>query len=237
MSKQDFYRKWAMSYSHEADLKKKLEAVVFVEGKDDKPFWEAVFMHASKQVRVITGVDNPENPASGKQERLKYFPHLNKRFFICIDSDYGYIKQAHPEYNAQNFVLQTYTYAIENHYLASNGKLQDFLKQHSSIIYGAFLAHLAAGTSVNKFCESVKPPDGRNESLDALQKNIREKQLPCVDNRCMDNRYAALGLAADNVYLFMKAKMLMQPLRCGNDLSFEHFPMDKIQKDIAAILT
>ena len=35
----------------------------------------------------------------------------------------------------------------------------------------------------------------------------------------------------------MKAKMLMQPLRCGNDLSFEHFPMDKIQKDIAAILT
>jgi hypothetical protein len=231
MSKHDFYRKWAAIHSGEVVLKK-LDAVVFVEGETDKPFWKKVFTRASKQVRVIAGVDNVEKQASGKQECLKYLPHLSKRFFICIDSDYDYIKQVHPEYNAQNFVVQTYTYAIENHYLASNGERQDWLRRYSNIIYGAFLTHLEEGGSVNDFCESVKLSNARDESLEALRSRLQGNQPAYAANR-----YAAQGLTADNVYLFIKAKMLMQPLNCDNDLSFDHFPMDRIRKDIAEILT
>jgi hypothetical protein len=230
MQKRDYYGKWAKSYSNTVYLKK-LDAVVFVEGKTDKPFWEAVFAHFSKRVRVISGEDNVEKQASGKQECLRYLPHVKKRFFIAIDSDYDYIKQAHPEYNAQKFVLQTYTYAIENHYLASNDGLQDFLKRYSNIIYGVFLAHLAEGGSVNKFCKSVAIANARDESLEALRSKIRERQPSCADNP-----YAAQGLTADNVHLFIKAKMLKSALGCGSELSFNHFPMDKIQSDIAEIL-
>jgi hypothetical protein len=230
MSTLDFYRKWAISYSNEPYLKRH-DAVVMVEGKMDKPFWDAVFKHFSKQVRVITGAENAERQTGGKRECLKYLPHVGRRFFICIDSDYDYIKQAKPEYNAQNFVVQTYTYAIENHYLASKEGLQDFLKRYSNIIYGAFLAHLAADGSVNAFCESVALPNARDKALEELQRNMQKPPA------CANHRYAAQGLTADNVFLFMKAKMLMQMLNCGNELSFDHFPMDKIGEDIAEILT
>lgn len=229
MPELDFYRKWAIYHSGEAQLKR-LDAVAMVEGEADKLFWHAVFAHFSERVRVISGKDNTEKQAGGKRECLKYFPYLNRRFFICIDSDYDYIKQAQPEHNAQNFVVQTYTYAIENHYLASNEKLQDFLRRYSNTIYGVFLAHLTAGGSVNDFCKDVAVSNARDEALEKLRNNIREK--PCAD----DNRYAAQGLTADNVYLFIKAKMLRQPLNCGDDLSFDHFPMDKIRSDIVEIL-
>jgi hypothetical protein len=234
MPEPDFYRKWAAVHSDEIYLER-LDAVVIVEGETDVPFWEAVFAHASKRVRVITGTKDNEYQASGKRECLKYLQHLSNHFFICIDSDYDYIKQAHPEYNARNFVVQTYTYAIENHYLASNTDkgVQDFLRRYSRIIYGAFLAHLAAGGAVSAFCESVAPANARDESLEKLQNSIQATQPSYADSR----RYAALGLTADNVYLFIKAKTLKQKLSCGNDLSFDHFPMDKVRSDIAQILT
>lgn len=231
MPELDYHRKWAAFHSNEC-LLKKLDAVVRVEGKTDKPFWEAVFAHFAKRVRVISGEHGSQKQPGGKQECLKYLPHLSNRFFICIDSDYDYVKQAQPAHNAKNFVLQTYTYAIENHYLASNNKLQGFLRQYSNAIYGAFLAHLTQGGSVNDFCKSVAIANARDESLAALRNKIRKKQPSCAGNR-----YAAQGLTADNVYLFVKAKKLKRALRCDNKLSFEHFPMNKIRGDIARILS
>ncbi|MDR2802591.1 MAG: DUF4435 domain-containing protein [Prevotellaceae bacterium] len=234
MPKQDFYCKWAGFYAGEAALKK-TDAVVLVEGKTDKPFWEKIFQHAQKCVRIMAA-NETKTETGGKVECLKYYCFLSKRFFICIDSDYDYILQSQPERHARNFVLQTYAYAIENHYLASNVGLQDFLKRYATIIYPAFLSHLATGSqmrdfNIRKFSKDIAFTDGHNDNLEVLQKKLQAK----YPNAQPIATATAAGLTADNTYLFIKAKSLRGRLQCGDDLSFSHFPMNKIIEDIAVI--
>jgi hypothetical protein len=229
MPKPEFFRQWANYYTNLSCLKR-TAAVAFVEGKDDKPFWKKVFAHAGLQVLLFCGLDNAENKATGKQHCLKFLPYLNKRFILCIDSDYDYIKQRRPGYNAQKFVLQTYTYAIENHYLASNSDAQEFLKQYSNIIHNAFLAHLEGEEGAGVFSNLVAPYSPQEAALEELQEQLAQ----CLPAK-KENNYAALGLTADNTYLFIKAKTLKHKLKCGSALTFSHFPMDKMKADIAVI--
>ncbi|MDR1120902.1 MAG: DUF4435 domain-containing protein [Dysgonamonadaceae bacterium] len=225
----NFYYKWANWYKNEIYLKK-IDAVVHVEGKDDKLFWKQVFEHVGVKVILRDGTDNPDDKSSGKSICLKYLNYLDKRFFICIDSDYDYILQKHPEYNPQNFVLQTYTYAVENHYLASDNKSQRFLKKYSNIIYNAFLNHLRDGGSTNTFCNEIAPNNATELALNKLQEYLQDKY-----SEDLHNHYSISGLTADNTYLFIKAKLLKNKMMCDNKLSYEHFPMNKIFKDIAYI--
>ncbi|MDR0694967.1 MAG: DUF4435 domain-containing protein [Prevotellaceae bacterium] len=233
MQRRDYYRKWAMFYAKEAALEK-IDAVIFVEGETDKPFWEKIFRHARKQVRTISGC-NTDTKTGGKQECLKYSGFLSKRFFICIDSDYDYILQSQPTHCVQNFILQTYAYAIENHYLAANAGLQDFLKKYSAIIYPAFSAHLANGNRIaefnRKFNDDIAFANRQDATLDALQKNIRVK----YPSGTVAVSATAAGLTVDNTYLFIPAKTLKHKLQCGDNLSFSHFPMNKIMEDIATL--
>jgi hypothetical protein len=235
----NFYRKWALYHDGEATLKRR-DAVVLVEGKTDKPFWEKVFTHAQKQVRVLASVHvadttaattaNDNRQPGGKQACLKYLPYLGKRFFICIDSDYDYIRQAQPARNAQTFVLQTYAYAIENHYLASHHRLQGFLKKYSVIIYPAFLTHLATGSVMRDFLRDIALAGAHDKALDTLQRNLQAKY---PDTRT--DAPVTADLTPDNAYLFINAKMLKRTLQCGEELSFTHFPMNRIQADIDLI--
>jgi hypothetical protein len=228
MSENYFYRKWARWYTDQTYLKR-LDAIVHVEGETDKTFWRQVLAHAGLNVRTVSGADNRDDQTSGKKQCLKYRPHLNARFFICIDSDYDYLKQTPPPYGVKDFILQTYTYAIENHYLAANPALKDFLQAYSRIIYPVFLAHLDNNTPIDEFCR-VTLPSAASTSPDALQRRLAKRIPPP-----RENRYAAAGLTADNVYLYMKAKLLKSTLRCKENLSFRHFPMNKVLEDAAAI--
>jgi hypothetical protein len=234
MPAHNFYRKWASFHVGEAALKK-IDAVALVEGKADKPFWGKIFRHTKKQVRVIAGSDTKTH-TGGKQECLKYFPFLTEQFFICIDSDYDYIRQSQPAHHVRNFVLQTYAYAIENHYLAANAGLQDFLQKYSVIIHPAFLTHLAAGSKMQafnrEFNEDITFADRRTPALEALQKNIRAK-YPA--GTIANTTATAAGLVPDNTYLFIPAKILKHKLQCGDNLSFAHFPMNKIIDDIKTL--
>jgi hypothetical protein len=224
----NFYRKWARWYTGQTYLKR-LDAIVHVEGETDKIFWKQVLAQAGLNVRPVSGSDNRENQTSGKKQCLKYRPYLSPRFFICIDSDYDYLKQTPPPYSAKDFILQTYTYAIENHYLASNPFLQDFLRAYSRIIYPAFLAHLDDDSPIDEFCRFTVP-SANHAALETLQRRIK-KRLPAH----APNRYTASGLTSDNTYLYIKAKLLKSALKCKENLSFKHFPMNKILEDAAGI--
>ncbi|MDR3180787.1 MAG: DUF4435 domain-containing protein [Prevotellaceae bacterium] len=224
----NFYRKWARWYTDQTYLKR-LDAIVHVEGETDKIFWKQVLAHAGLNVRAVSGSDNREDQTSGKKQCMKYRAYLNPRFFICIDSDYDYLKQAQPLYGVKDFILQTYTYAIENHYLASNPFLQDFLQAYSRTIYPAFLAHLNDNSPIDEFCRFIVP-SANPAALEALQRRIKKRL-----HSQLSNRYAASGLTADNAYLYIKAKLLKSILRCKENLSFTHFPMNKILEDAAQI--
>jgi hypothetical protein len=228
MPEGNFYRKWARWYTDQTYLKR-LDAIVHVEGETDKIFWKRVLAHAGLNVRPVSGADNRDDQTSGKKQCLKYRPYLNPRFFICIDSDYDYLKQTSPRYGVKEFVLQTYTYAIENHYLASNPSLQGFLREYSRIIYAAFLAHVDANSPIDEFCRLTVPPAGSG-SLDSLQRRLKKRIQPHPQAY-----YTASGLTEDNTYLYMKAKLLKSVLRCKEDLAFGHFPMNKVLADAAAI--
>jgi hypothetical protein len=224
----NFYRKWARWYSDQTYLKR-LDAIVHVEGESDKMFWKQALARAGLTVRPVSGADNREDQTSGKKQCLKYRPYLNTRFFICIDSDYDYLKQTQPPYGPKDFILQTYTYAIENHYLASNPFLQGFLRDYSRIIYPFFLAHLDDNTPIDEFCR-LTVPSAAHTSLEALRRRIEKRLSPQAQNH-----YAAAGLAADNAYLYIKAKLLKGVLKCKENLSFGHFPMNKVLEDAAVI--
>jgi hypothetical protein len=225
-----FHKRWAMFYANEA-IMRRIDAVAFVEGKDDKPFWHAIFEHAGLRVNVITGTNNVNNKGTcGKQECLKYFLFASKKFIVCIDSDYDYLRNTHPEWNPHHYLLQTYTYAIENHYLASNPALHDFLREYSHVIYYPFLRHMHNYGSVNEFCMRVAPYNGHYGALHALQHHITNVYAPKPENP-----FAACGLTPDNTYLYIKAKVLTGRLQCGSRLRFDHFPMAKIFADIAVI--
>jgi hypothetical protein len=228
MPENNFYRKWARWYTDQTYLKR-IAAIVHVEGETDKAFWKQVLARAGLNVRPVSGSDNREDQTSGKKQCLKYRPYLNPRFFICIDSDYDYLKQTPPPYSAKDFILQTYTYAIENHYLASNPMLQDFLRRYSHIIYPAFLTHLNDNSPIDEFCRFVAP-SANPAALEALQRRIK-KRLPSP----APNRYTASGLTANNTYLYIKAKVLKSVLKCRENLSFRHFPMNKILEDAAEL--
>jgi hypothetical protein len=113
--------------------------------------------------------------------------------------------------------------------LASNPALQDFLQTYSRIIYPAFLVHLDSNSPIDEFCRFTMP-SANPAALEALQRRIN-KRLPAH----APNRYTASGLTADNTYLYIKAKLLKSVLRCKENLSFGHFPMNKILEDAAEI--
>jgi hypothetical protein len=84
---------------------------------------------------------------------------------------------------------------------------------------------------IDEFCRFTAPPS-HHAALEALQRRIKKRPLPEVPNP-----YTASGLTADNTYLYIKAKLLKSILKCKEDLSFGHFPMNKILKDAAEIRT
>lgn len=158
-SKEDFYKSKA-AYFEGVAIMRRITACVHLEGESDKYFWERVlkkYFPEGKFFFLSYSKNASQNRISGVEHCLKYRKYLSRRFFICIDSDYRYLLGA-KHLDASGFVLQTYTYAIENHYCYSRilsrvcseatGEecdLFDFRKfytDYSNIIYPLFIWHL-----------------------------------------------------------------------------------------------
>lgn len=92
---------------------------VWVEDEYDIPFWNNVLSEECGNLKFkITPYRNSELN-TGKGNILKYSGQLGPHLIACVDSDYDYLLGEHSEYGrklASNpYIVQTYTYAIENH--------------------------------------------------------------------------------------------------------------------------
>jgi hypothetical protein len=161
VDKDQYYKNVAKAYTKGAILKR-CRAAIHVEDRNDIPFWSFVlgFYMPNYSFDFISYTRTPEGEeGTGCAMCLKYkdLGCLSDKFLIAIDSDYRYLLQE-PEIDAAHFVLQTYTYSIENHYSYPDtvnkafelkqkfeNNLFDFdrfLKEFSEIIYLVYIYFL-----------------------------------------------------------------------------------------------
>jgi hypothetical protein len=202
----EHYQYWAAHFAGEAFLKHCV-ASVHVEAKADEEFWRKIFRHyvADKEFNFISGSSTPKGTvATGVSHCLKYKPYLSKHFFICIDSDYRYLMQEKGFTPAQ-YVIQTYTYSIENHfcYAAQLNELSEkqlqikntifdfdrFLKAYSQAMYEVLIWHLY----LLKRGEEAFPKHDFTQLLNLLQSahnydvaNNGKAVLDLLEQRCKD---------------------------------------------------
>lgn len=93
-----------------------IKAVVHLEDDEDKKFWNYQLQTVSsgKYLFLTYSKNNNGNDSRGCEQCLRYKPYLNKRFFICIDSDLRQLK-SEDGLSAYNYIAQTYAYSWENH--------------------------------------------------------------------------------------------------------------------------
>lgn len=158
-SKEDFYRSKAAYFEGIATMRR-LTACVHLEGESDKHFWSLVFKNYFPEGKFFFLSYSKllgDKRVSGVDHCLKYAPYLSPRFFICIDSDYRYL-MGERSIHVKNFIFQTYTYSIENHYCFSKTlesvchqatgnhcpifDFKSFFKIYSNILYRLFIWHL-----------------------------------------------------------------------------------------------
>lgn len=149
------------------DLKNELiinrcRATVHLEAKDDEIFWDAMLQkyRPGRYNYKFSSKSAEGKETSGSQQCLKFKKHLDSRLFICVDSDYILLPQKE-NWDARQYIMQTYSYSWENHYCFA-GKLQDdfagncpdaaarfdfriFLNNYSSVIYEYYLRFLYLG--------------------------------------------------------------------------------------------
>lgn len=123
-----------------------IKAVVHLEDSDDVPFWSNQLrnIHPAKY-RFLTYSKNGNGTDSrGCEQCLRYKPYLNKRFFICIDSDLRQLK-GEQGLTANNNVAQTYAYSWENHFCEAEHLQERFteLVSDSDFDFKVFLHNLS----------------------------------------------------------------------------------------------
>lgn len=123
-----------------------IKAVVHLEDSDDVPFWSNQLrnIHPAKY-RFLTYSKNGNGTDSrGCEQCLRYKPYLNKRFFICIDSDLRQLK-GEQGLTANNNVAQTYAYSWENHFCEAEHLQERFteLVPDSDFDFKVFLHNLS----------------------------------------------------------------------------------------------
>lgn len=135
--------------------------LVYVEGWDDVAFWRAVFddfeEEGTRKFEVMTPARN--DMAKGKKVVLGFAEQAGKNLILCVDSDFDYLFDQSTFQsrlvNNHPFVVQTYTYAIENLLclpasLASVAAkvtkndlpifdFEEFFARYSEVIYPLFL--------------------------------------------------------------------------------------------------
>lgn len=158
-AREDFYRRAANNFANSA-LIRRLTAIVHVEGETDVDFWRQIFSHyypTGKFHFIYYSKSTSGIDSSGSTQCLNYLQFLSKRFFVCIDSDNKYV-MGESTLSIKDFVFQTYTYSIENHYCYAphlNYGLKKitkspnvyfnfsvFLKRYSNIIYDLLIWHI-----------------------------------------------------------------------------------------------
>lgn len=119
---------------------------------------------------------------------MKHQSQANASYILCVDSDLDYILGKR-DFNAEHYILQTYTYSWENHYCWHQALQKEwmpwqknmdfdfsvFLPALSSAIYDAFVLMLTKkrlhhkGFTLDSLCNTLNKVQGNQK--EALQNN------------------------------------------------------------------
>ena len=140
--------------------------IAYVESYDDIAFWRTLlFEHENEELYFQIMLPSNRSLTKGKKTVLMNAlsnKGLGENLIACVDSDYDYLLQQTTKQSRQinnnPFVLQTYTYAIENfqcyaeslHEVCVQATLNDrqiidfsaFMRDFSQITYPLFLWHI-----------------------------------------------------------------------------------------------
>lgn len=203
-SKRRFYRNQARYYTN-LSIQTRARASIHLEDKEDEGFWRPVLEHFFPHDRfffISHSKSYTGNEATGCTQCLAYREYLNKRFLVCIDSDYRYIYRE-ADIDIDHFIFQTYTYSFENHLCISQGldmicqascgltgetdfDFNRFWTSYSSIIYELFAWHIALYKhdtfrfSISNFmqtitAQTVSPADNASVFLNTLREDVEAK--------------------------------------------------------------
>ena len=214
-------------YSNIAILDRNFKSSVYLEDESDIYFWDIMLQkHRPGKYYYIRHTKKGKTPG-GCKECLKFRNFLSDRFFICIDSDLKYLSKE-KDINAQNFILQTYTYSWENHFcyapklqksmlqrfplIAQRFNFESFLSQFSTTIFEEFLFVLIMNKrrfrsySINKFMQLLPQTYSQND-MEENGKNfiskIRKAKSVYID--CLEkNYYKEMGINEENAYLHIR---------------------------------
>lgn len=92
---------------------------VYVEGYEDIAFWRSIFDEfTTSKLRFEIMTPARGDLAKGKKVVLSFVPQSGRHLLLCVDSDFDYLFDQQNEQsrtvNNSPYVIQTYTYAIEN---------------------------------------------------------------------------------------------------------------------------
>lgn len=118
-TKYSFYQQIA-KYRKASLLTSQYRAIVHLENKNDQTFWGKLLEIACPgslfqfipYTRSLSG-----NRGKGCAQCLVFKDFLDKNFVIAIDSDLHYLLKDLHDMDIEHFILQTYTYSFENHFV------------------------------------------------------------------------------------------------------------------------
>lgn len=214
-------------------------AAVRIENTTDEFFWTTVFSATipDKKIAFYPYSNTPTPKTTGKISVLKYTPFADAQLWLCIDSDYDYLRQI-PELNNQ-FILQTYVYAVENYrcYAPSLSNVlknavalpdthinfEQFFVEYSKIIHELLIYSILAedtegvNFSANECAQIVALPQ-HIEDLDIILDNIKLKINPHLQTLkgifsttfdAKKEAFTQLGMTESNAYLFLQCHKLL----------------------------
>ena len=158
MQPMDEYEALSRDYKNKVFVLDDIDAVVYVEGEVDEYFWKNVLEHVTPDKKYKFEFNSNPNTKdrneyrSGSNECAKFYPYTDPQFIVCIDSDYNYLLDSHT-FSDTDFVFQTYTYSIENHYCYAENmqaviqhltgqntfNFDVFLTDYSGVVYDLFV--------------------------------------------------------------------------------------------------
>ena len=212
---------------------RRIQAVIHIENKDDENFWnvqlQAIkpgFYRFISQSRNESGVDS-----KGCEQCLKYRPYINRRFFICIDSDLRLLREEEG-LSAENYIAQTYAYSWESHSCESKHlehRFSDcdadcdfsyvsFLEELSRIVYKPLLYLVYHNSSkLNKLWNIRKfnnclPNQLKREELENNGRQYLQKISHLFDDALsslnLPEEYSLKDVTPENAYLHIQGHRL-----------------------------
>lgn len=184
--------------------------VAYVESYDDIFFWRSILSEFEDETRYFR-VMLPSSSSLSKGKKMVLSnslrsTQLGKHLIACVDSDYDYLMQENTdlarEINTNPYIIQTYTYAIENyqcyaenlHNICVEATLNDhllfdfpaYLQKYSEIVYPLFVWNVMLYRKgknnqfpMNVFCNCTIPQNidiGKpHQSLNYVQLQVTKK--------------------------------------------------------------